>query len=328
MSDGLLPIGYKDWDERTKAQYDNLTDEEKIRMNGVFCGNLIEEEPFFYEAPCEKVFKGKNNSYLVFGRDRVNSLQSGYGGRGLEQASMIDLVVGRLGRNGNVSVDSNGEDAYCNPSFEKDSARIYISQRTDVDNNFKLVDGVVGNSTNRSAIAIKADAVRIIGREGIKLVTRSDVKNSRGGDISVVKGIDLIAGNDDTDLQPIPKGLNVARAMEEMYNQIDILNGFVGNLVLILADFHRALQGHTHPVPSVNVLIPTPAGPAPLANTLPGLTDSSPPVDAGAATAISKLMLDVYEGCVAQKQNIVLKTYDYLDQGGGNYINSRFNRIN
>ena len=50
----------------------------------------------------------------------------------------------------------------------------------------------------RSGIALKADGVRLIGREGIKLVTGVDSINSQGGTIEYAKGIDLIAGNDDS----------------------------------------------------------------------------------------------------------------------------------
>ena len=48
---------------------------------------------------------------------------------------------------------------------------------SDIDDNFELVDGSIGNSKNKSAIAMKADGIRIIAREGIKLVTKTDNAN-------------------------------------------------------------------------------------------------------------------------------------------------------
>jgi hypothetical protein len=328
MSDGKKPVSHKKQTEGDRKVYDLQSEAVQLASNGVFCGKIDEPELKFIEAPCEKVIKGQNNSYIVMGRDRVNTLDSGYGGKGLDQSSAIDLVVGRMGREGDKSVNSAGEDLYCYPSFEKDAARIYISQRTDVDDNFKLTDGGVGNIKERSAITLKADGVRVVGREGIKLVTWGDQFNSRGGTIGKPFGIDLIAGNDDTDLQPIPKGKNLALALNEIYNQISTLNGFVGNLAFILSDFHEALQSHTHPIPTMKVLIPTPSGPAPLADTMPGVTQTSPPVESAAQTSVGRMNNEVFDGCSAQIKNISNKKSDYLVSAGKLYINSTYNKVN
>lgn len=56
-------------------------------------------------------------------------------------------------------------------SFQTDAARIYISQLTDIDANFGIDPGKTGYMKERSGIGIKADGVRVIGREGIKLIT-------------------------------------------------------------------------------------------------------------------------------------------------------------
>ena len=57
---------------------------------------------------------------------------------------------------------------------------------------------------------------RIIGREGIKLITKTDNQNSQGGDVRSILGIDLIAGNDDSDLQPMVKGDNLKNCLMSM----------------------------------------------------------------------------------------------------------------
>lgn len=296
--------------------------------NGVFCGPRNEPEHIFYEAPCEKVIKGQNNSYIVLGRDRPSSMETGYGGRGHTQCSMIDLVVGRLGADAK-STNEGGVDLYCNPSLGLDAARIYISQKTDIDENFRLTDGSIGNVKSRSAIALKADGVRIIGREGIKLITRGDQKNSQGGNIGLVKGIDLISGNDDSDLQPIPKGDNVVQAIKSLYDEIDALNGIVGNLIMTIVKFHKEVSVHTHPLPPWPVLIPTPLGPAPLANIAPGaLTLPSPPVIAASAISIKDLVTKCFKGTITQKQNMFIKKTGATDPSQPKYINSRFNKVN
>jgi hypothetical protein len=293
--------------------------------SGVFCGPRKEPEHNFYEAPCEKVIKGQNNSYIVFGRDRPSTMQSGYGGKGHTRCSAIDIVVGRMGANPR-EVNEAGEDVYCHPNLELDAARIYISHKTDVDNNFKLVDGGVGNAKSRSAIALKADGIRIIGREGIKLITRADRKNSCGGDIGMPFGIDLLAGNDDSDLQPIPKGHNVSIAIENIYDEIDALGTVVGNLVMMLMEFNKDLLIHTHtvgPMPVVTAVgLPAPfvAGPG---TTLPINSLVSP-----IATLTNGLLNKCTKGIMASKSNIYKKMVLATDPSQPDYINSRFNRVN
>jgi len=121
-------------------------------------------------------------------------------------------------------VDSQGNQVATNKSPELDAARIYISQRADIDSPeyFNLAQGNVGNITNRSAIAIKADSVRIIGREGIKLVTSTDSYNGASGKYigQEIQGIDLIAGNDDSDLQPMVKGDNLENVLDSLLGLI------------------------------------------------------------------------------------------------------------
>ena len=328
MTDGTAPASAKDFGTNLIDAWENQSKEFKVSLNGVFCGTMIEPTPAFYQADCEKVIKGQNSSYIVLGRDRVNSMQSGYGGTGAVQSSMIDLVVGRMGSEGNKSQDEDGEDIYCNPSFTKDAARIYISQKTDIDDNFSLAAGKVGLSKSRSAIAMKADAVRIIGREGIKLITRGDRKNSRGGDISIVKGVELIAGNDDSDLQPIPRGKNLATALIAITEEINRLNAVVGDIIMILMAFHTQMSAHTHALPPTPVMIPTPAGPAPLASTVPGFTAPSPQAASAASVSVTGLAQKCMQGVVAQKQNLVFKQKTYLEPAGSKYINSRFNKVN
>ena len=329
MTDGTAPASAKDFGTNLIDAWENQSKEFKVSLNGVFCGTMIEPTPAFYQADCEKVIKGQNSSYIVLGRDRVNSMQSGYGGTGAVQSSMIDLVVGRMGPEGKKDEDEDGEKIFCNPSFTKDAARIYISQRTDVDKNFSLAAGKVGFSKNRSAIAIKADAVRIIGREGIKLVTRGDRKNARGGDIGVVKGIDLIAGNDDSDLQPMIKGDNLTEALRKICGEINNLNAVVGDIIMILMAFHTQMSTHAHPLPPTPVVVPTPFGPAPLASTIPGYTLPSLIASSAASVSVTGLAQKCMQGVAIQKQNLVTKMETYLnDKANPKNINSNFNKVN
>jgi hypothetical protein len=157
----------------------------------------------FRPAPGQKVIANRN-AYIVFGKDRPSGLPSGYGGKGAIGCDTIDIVVGRV--SSVKSANTKQKETIVDNSFGADAARIYISQMTDIDKNFGLAGGYWdNNSVGRSGIGIKADAVRIIGREGVKIVTgkapfegfkSKGETNSRGGKITrPMPPIDLIAGN-------------------------------------------------------------------------------------------------------------------------------------
>ena len=142
------------------------------------------------------------------------------------------------------------------PNFKLDAARIYISQKANVDSYFGLPAGAVGNTTRdspRSTIALKADTLRFVARENIKLVTRTDKKNSQGGDLTNAAtqayGIDLIAMNDDSDLQPLVKGTNLQRCLTETIDAVHDLRELFKNFLEYNRTLTQALLTHTHRSP-------------------------------------------------------------------------------
>jgi hypothetical protein len=145
------------------------------------------------KSPNEKIIQ-KGDAYITFGTDKPSGPLSGKSRAGALRAPRVDLVVGRMaGR----AKPANG--SYVGNSFEADAARIYISALTDIDKNFGVAEGKSGELKNRSGIGIKADGVRIIGREGVKIVTGrmqgTNEKNSLGGKLLPAPTIELIAGN-------------------------------------------------------------------------------------------------------------------------------------
>ena len=205
---------------------------------------------------------------IVITKDRTGALgeEKGYGvinpaGR----SEAIDLVVGRhSAANGG---DGPKKGTVAPPNFFTDSARIYISQMTDVDLNFGISDGYrLQNkiSKAKSAIAVKADGVRIIGREGVKIVTgrsrHSKIgpkgeTNSFGGKLEPAPPIELIAGNNGTGsrkvvasfltgtpksinyLQPALLGESTIDCFKEVFDMIDEVNSACFNLSLIFAAY-------------------------------------------------------------------------------------------
>ena len=280
------------------------------RGAGVFCDYMTEPIPTFMEANCEKIIN-RGNSWIVLGRDRPASRASGYGGQGHTQASSIDIVVGR-NPNSTVSVD---------PSFSNDAARIYISQKTDLDINFGITPNPATpdnpwqaiksqlNSRSVSGIGIKADAVRIVGDMGIKLVTRTSATNSKGGSIAP-NGIELIANNDDNDLQPMIKGKNMVEALAGLEEKISKLSALVLNFMKEQASYNNTIAAHTHVAP--------PAGP-----TTPSI--ELVPAGINAAITTAEAMVDNFKG----RMNMNISWHNkYLSPISSKYICSKYNKVN
>jgi len=282
----------------------------KAAARGVAGDKIYEAVPDFLSTPSENVTTNENNSWIVLGRDRSASVMSGYGGKGDTQCAAIDIVAGRMGSDVRA-FDDSGEKLFVNPSFKKDAARIYISQKSDIDNYFDLAAGKVGNAFAKSGIGIKADNVRIIGRESIKLVTTTDKRNSQGGEIKSIVGIDLIAGNNDEDLQPLVKGDNLVSALSELTDHMDNLTGIVDTLLMAQFEFNDAITSHYHTSPFY------------AAPTLP----SEVLMSKGIRTMISHLQ-KTKASLLKHKINLGLFKQNYLSKAGDKYINSRFNNVN
>ena len=149
----------------------------KIVQNGaagLFCDNLDEKVPEFDKAPCETVLQGGHNAFVVLGRDRNASWGSGNGGEGMVQCGMIDLVAGRgqliIANNKKENKDPLNGIEFVGPMFHSDAARVYITQKAkDIDQYFGLKPSGGQNAINKSAVAVNADQVRLIGREKVRI---------------------------------------------------------------------------------------------------------------------------------------------------------------
>jgi len=284
----------------------------KIDNFGTFNSRLVEAIPNFKQSDSEFVYSNPNNSWLVLGRDRPGPLQSGYGGRGDTQAAAIDICCGRMSYNPSSK-------AWVDPDFKVDAARIYISQKTDVDANFGISEGMVGSflpfERPGSAVAMKADAVRVMARDGgIKLVTGMDRINSQGGQTSGGNyiGIDLIAGNDDSDMQPLVRGDNMSKCIKELNSDLQELAGIVQNLALEVQSLANAVTGHYH-------ISPTYGGP----------TSNDFILDAWASFTSAKIQSLVATNLHTFTLNRGTFRHKYLNKATGKfYINSEHNHTN
>jgi len=306
-----------------------LTDKKNVlEASGINGEPLVEPLPKYSRAMCEKVIEGQNNTFIVLGRDRPSLKSSGYGGKGHTSCGTIDIVAGR----GMPFVRSEtfpggkASEIKTNPSPFFDASKVYISQKTDVDVNFRLADGTVGNSKGKAAIAIKSDAVRIMAREGIKMVTGVDRINSRGAELMSVGGIDLIAGNNDKGLEPLVKGHTLKKALTELSDRINELNGVVDSFLTYQLQYNAALMKHTHP-DAVNIALGMLGGSGPESLT-GGNTLQSPAVLSAGKKNIVCLNSISKKDLVSNKLNLTKWKFTFLQPGSPKYINSSFNNTN
>ncbi len=287
-----------------------VDEEQSVFARGIGGDPLNEPVPQYIKTNSEKIIENGHNVSIVLGRDRPGSRLSGYGGIGHTGAGSLDIVVGRLGHKAKDFI-AQGKRFWVDPDFKQDAARIYISQKTDIDENFDLANGKIGIAKTRSGIGLKADGIRIIGREGIKLVTGTDAQNSMGADIQSTLGVDIIAGNDDSDLQPMVKGNNLRNALKRIVFHLDKLNGIVDSMLMAQMTFNGALTHHFHFSPFFG---------------LP--TTPSPPVVASGIKTMMDHLLQAKRSLITHKINLTMFKISYLNPVGKKYILSRFNNSN
>tara|TARA_S200000501_G_scaffold378810_1_gene443887 strand:+ start:8163 stop:9287 length:1125 start_codon:yes stop_codon:yes gene_type:complete len=263
---------------------------------------LAEPVPVFLKRPGDKLIQAEtdNNTMIVLGRDRTgrgeskeNTLGKGSFGDHMG-AGAIDIVVGRGAPfvmplqdvpvspmfNTIPSVDAllpetftpidgelEGVKGIPHPLMAMDAARIYISQMSKPDTNFKIkrllrkpqvnaltgraskgANITVGEEVPNSIIMIKADRARIHARKDIKLVTSGEYEktDSQGEPIMETGGVHLMAGNQSKKQQPIPLGSNLENCLINLAEEIDKLTNLVYKFADTQMEYNLKLASHRH----------------------------------------------------------------------------------
>lgn len=286
-------------DPVSSAVSNTANTQESVRIAGLNNERMLEPTPKYIRADGEKVIHQGNIS-IVLGRDRPGGRSSGYGGRGHTGASAIDIVAGRQCS----PVDSS---LNYDPNIEQDAARIYISQKTDIDRNFNTP----GNSVGKSGVGFKADAVRIVGRESIMFVTRTEDTNSRGGTAGY-GGIQLVANNDATSLQPIVKGANLVQAIQDLNDRLKEISSQLLNHIKDQNSFNLEVMQHTHEGSC-------PVGPV---NTFPSLEL----IPEGIQSSLNHMEAIIDN--TKYRTNLEVFEFEYLSGAHSSAINSKYNKVN
>mgnify|MGYP005813173837 CR=1 FL=1 len=251
-------------DEKLKLQDGtNASETEKESTIGIDHTLNVQKIPEYKQTEYETLIKGPYASHISLGADRINqhptlSHGDGKGAMGAFASSHIDLVAGL------DSVDTNKgrvPEVPVNPDAFRDASRVYISENCDVDKQFMCTEGSIGNIESKAAVVVKSDHVRIIGREGIKIITGTDTWNSKGREIFGVPTIDLIPGNISTMtvdgfprklssgfniLQPVPRGDHLVACFEDMIEKIDKIIGTIDVFLKAQQEFNSKVMVHVH----------------------------------------------------------------------------------
>ena len=177
----------------------------------------------------EVVLENDNGSFIVLSRDRMGNHAHGKGGiEGGTDCAAIDIVAGRLSGAGRRRKKSATDPIETGGNPALDGARVYLTERGEVDKYFGLPKGKRSTMENRSGVVIKADYTRVVGRRGVKIVAgRSSFegvglrgeKDSKGAVIKTNQFIEFIANQND-DLQPLVKGEALIICLRAIYDEI------------------------------------------------------------------------------------------------------------
>ena len=232
---------------------------------------------WFIPGECERVFalndhEGKNaGCSIILGRDRTNHLGTGYGAEPDTQCHAIRLTAGfgscnpgYKGTKGKYpDIDpKTGDKVRFNPSNRIDGAIIYLSQKTDVDDNFYCHPGSNPSAVRgKSAVAIKADSIRVISRDGgIKLIANTDTFTTGGERQKSHATIDFIVNNDGKRLQPLVLGQNLQKFLFDLKDIVEELRMQFIDYCMEELKWKTVVANHTHALPG-QVLVPTPEAP-------------------------------------------------------------------
>tara|TARA_R110000824_G_scaffold11622_1_gene50903 strand:+ start:31 stop:1656 length:1626 start_codon:yes stop_codon:yes gene_type:complete len=313
-------------DRLKKMQGKGIVDESGIQGNP-----LREAVPPPYLDPMDGEVRGNNNSGLICSRDE------NYRWKGNTGAGACYLYAGRSPHDKRVEEITPGETPLQQKSLRKgndlvaDAAYIYLSQMSDA--KAVLGKGIAGGEYRKRAgdriglslAAVKADDVVIMSRvSGIRLITHTDKKGTQGYEPLGVFGIELIAGNDDSDLQPLVKGDNLRVYLKGLSDSLDKLSSVVYGFMTSQLTLNAALASHTHYDPFC-IFLGTMTG-NPL-GVLGGKNMLSPEV----LSAGGKAMLDQIkgqQGAINQAFSRINNDINGLEQFGQYYINSEKNRTN
>jgi hypothetical protein len=142
-------------------------------------------------------------------------------------------------------------------------------------------------------------------------VTGTDAKNSQGGDVSGKSGIEIVAMNDTTTLQPMVLGDNLQLALITVIDNLEAIAKIMHGYIKYQMKYNQALQQHTHITP----FFALPALPSETA-IISGITCD---IETATRTELSVLK---------HLTNLQGIKHNFFTESGDSFINSRLNKVN
>lgn len=164
---------------------------------------VYEDVPQVSRREGDNLVASQSNSTILLGRDRMGSVDSGYGNE--KGCGAMHLVVGR-----------NGED----PKVATDAATIYMSAKTDPDAQAGTAGVGKFDDDGKSGIVMRADCIRFAPRNNFKIsvgkaymtiasdgsiVIDGDVQLGEGAADRIIRG-DKFAVSWSSHVHPTPAG--------------------------------------------------------------------------------------------------------------------------
>lgn len=327
-SDTQRPVQEKNLTALQQTQLENLSPSIAETMDGINGDRLVEGVPENLLYPGDNLIKGANNAGVHLTRDEEYRFKGHtgagacyiYAGRS-PQDPELELQDGEFGAGSNTVLRTPN-------NLKKDAAYVYISQKADPDSLLGVVGGTYGKKAGPrkgvSLATLKADDVVINARQsGIRLVTGTDTSNSKGGRLMTQFGIDLIAGNDDSDLQSMVKGENLVKYLKALSKAVDNLQSTLYKHIQSQLEFNSKLATHTHYDPFL-ILLGTMGFGNPL-GVMEGKNLPSPEVTAGG----TKVLIDDLQNmqsAISQAFNRINNDFNGLEKVGAYNILSPLNR--
>lgn len=292
------------------------------KVSGIYGGDSYEIKTNYNKADSEVLIQGRTNSFIVLGRDRNEGIASGNGGRGHSGAACIDLIAGHQGPRPLDTVF--GEKVLTDKNFKDDSARVYITQKAiNIDDYFNIpkVNIRMGNkgvgledTFNKSAAATKADLIRVIARENIKIVTfhkglNSQNKKTFDGGIDIIAGCNAIHTDKTLSLQPMVKGSNLELLVKSIIKKIEDVQSTVSTFMRIQKEINDSLANHVHQ------------------SGAPGTTTDKP-ISNNIAIKNFSLLTNTLPDILRNNINIATIDKEYMSPFSDKYILSLWNRVN
>jgi len=195
---------------------------------GLFLTDDYESLPIYAPiAPAEKVIarRGTSGARIVLTKDNYGHRATGLGGLGATQCEAIDIVAGSLSTSRRIRTAKCKSRA----NFIEDGARIYLTERGDIQHYFALgnaSDAVSVSTALKSGIGIKADHTLIIGRERVRIVAGFCKAKGKERLVNlnenVTPRIELAATTDDK-AQPAVLGDNLVGYLKKISKRVDKL---------------------------------------------------------------------------------------------------------